>query len=218
MEDKEKILSEVDRLTTCYYNEKHGRSHNPLTRARLAGMIEALEIVHDYIGSMQTDNQEPANNVWHDAREEKPLDGSRVLTVQKENSLPSLCFYNKMKDVYGISHTSHNLIVYPSKWAYVEDLLKLGENPPKLPQISTNNEPVNVELEKELKMFLNSDEYINTLNVSGYLLIARHFVNWQKEQLMNKTLEFFYDQLNDGDMECGDIEKFIEKFKNKIEE
>ena len=75
-----------------------------------------------------------------------------------------------------------------------------------------------MELEKELKMFLNSDEYINTLNVSGYLLIARHFVNWQKELLMNKTLEFFYDQLNNGDMECGDIEKFIENFKNKIGE
>lgn len=102
-----------------------------------------------------------------------------------------------------------------------------GEIPPKLPQISQNIEPGNGELEKELKMFLNSDEYINTLNVSGFLLIARHFVNWQKEQdkqrlaemkeqLMNKTLEFFYDQLNDGDMECGDIEKFIENYRNRI--
>lgn len=41
---------------------------------------------------------------------------------------------------------------------------------------------------------------------------------WQKEQLMKKTCEFLYDQLNNGDMECGDIEKFIEKFKNIIEE
>lgn len=62
MEDKEKILSEVDRLTKCYYDEKHGKSHNPLTRARLTGMIEALEIVHDYIGSMQAENKEPANS------------------------------------------------------------------------------------------------------------------------------------------------------------
>lgn len=39
------------------------------------------------------------------------------------------------------------------------------------------------DLEVELKNYLNSDEYINTLGVSGYLLVARHFANWQKEHL-----------------------------------
>lgn len=117
---------------------------------------------------------------------------------------------NGHSELFGYFSNHFELVVEPEN--------KLEEIPPKLPLISTNNEPVNVELEKELKMFLNSDEYINTLNVSGYLLIARHFVNWQKELLMNKTLEFFYDQLNNGDMECGDIEKFIENFKNKIGE
>lgn len=69
--------------------------------------------------------EEPASRVWHDATEEKPMNGSRVLTVQKDNCLPSLCFYDSTKDVYGISHTSQNLSVYPSKWAYVDDLLNL---------------------------------------------------------------------------------------------
>lgn len=69
--------------------------------------------------------EEPASRVWHDATEEKPMNGSRVLTVQKDNCLPSLCFYDSAKDVYGISHTSQNLSVYPSKWAYVDDLLNL---------------------------------------------------------------------------------------------
>lgn len=70
--------------------------------------------------------EEPASRVWHDATEEKPMNGSRVLTVQKDNCLPSLCFYDSTKDVYGISHTSQNLSVYPSKWAYVDDLLNLN--------------------------------------------------------------------------------------------
>lgn len=285
MEDKEKILSEVDRLTKCYYDEKHGKSHNPLTRARLTGMIEVLEIVHDYIGSMQAENKEPANKVWHDAREEKPLDGSRVLTVQKENCLPSLCFYNKMKDVYGISHTSHNLIVYPSKWAYVEDLLKFGEFSPKLPQISQdriwhnasdkadegalylyrttqNVVGINRSEGKNFPCYCERWAYIDDIFKHNYPItwigyeesddpesedlgtttedkiveIAEDYTyygqsdfickrtmleklaQWQKEQLMKKTCEFLYDQLNNGDMECGDIEKFIECYKNKMDQ
>ena len=78
-------------------------------------------------------------------------------------------------------------------------------------------EPKNEDLEKELKRYLCSEEYDKAVG-SGSSLIARHFAQWQKEQLMKKTCEFLYDQLNNGDMECGDIEKFIEKFKNKIEE
>lgn len=39
---------------------------------------------------------------------------------------------------------------------------------------------------------------------------------WTKEQITDKACEFFYNKLNGGDMECGDIEKFIEDFKNAV--
>lgn len=89
--------------------------------------------------------------------------------------------------------------------------------------INLDGEPVSEDLEKEFSRFLDEKEGMPRMRRSEEQLewaldIARHFAEWQKEQLMKKTCEFLYDQLNNGDMECGDIEKFIEKFKNKIEE
>lgn len=54
---------------------------------------------------------------------------------------------------------------------------------------SPKEEPVSEDLEVELKNYLNSDEYINTLGVSGYLLIARHFANWQKNKMMEDAVD-----------------------------
>lgn len=39
-----------------------------------------------------------------------------------------------------------------------------------------------------------------------------------KEELIEKAEEFLYKKLNNGDMECGDMERFIEEFKKYIKE
>lgn len=83
-------------------------------------------------------------------------------------------------------------------------------------------EPTSKDLEAEIdEFFSNSDYFKSSFNCSTGALkplhdAALHFAQWQKEQLMKKTCEFLYDQLNNGDMECGDIEKFIENYRNRI--
>lgn len=37
------------------------------------------------------------------------------------------------------------------------------------------------------------------------------------DAFIKKTEEYLYKQLNEGNMECGDIETFIEDFRNYIE-
>ena len=36
----------------------------------------------------------------------------------------------------------------------------------------------------------------------------------RKDDFIEKAEEYLYEQLNEGNMECGDIETFIENFKN----
>lgn len=36
----------------------------------------------------------------------------------------------------------------------------------------------------------------------------------RKDVFIEKVEEYLYKQLNEGNMECGDIERFIEDFKN----
>lgn len=36
----------------------------------------------------------------------------------------------------------------------------------------------------------------------------------RKDAFIEKVKEYLYKQLNEGNMECGDIETFIEDFKN----
>lgn len=47
---------------------------------------------------------------------------------------------------------------------------------------------------------------------------AQHFTEWQKQKdlqdFLEKAEEFLYLQLNNGSIECGNIEKLIEQFKN----
>lgn len=37
-----------------------------------------------------------------------------------------------------------------------------------------------------------------------------------REKMTNKACEWFYEQLNNGDMECGNIMEFIERFKKAM--
>lgn len=42
------------------------------------------------------------------------------------------------------------------------------------------------------------------------------FINKQKQQWIDNVCEFFYDELNNGNIDCSDIECFIKKFKKII--
>lgn len=40
----------------------------------------------------------------------------------------------------------------------------------------------------------------------------------ERKACITKTIEWFFIQLNEGDMECGDIEKFVANYKKYMEE
>lgn len=40
----------------------------------------------------------------------------------------------------------------------------------------------------------------------------------ERKACITKTIEWFFIQLNDGDMECGDIEKFVDNYRKYMEE
>lgn len=40
----------------------------------------------------------------------------------------------------------------------------------------------------------------------------------ERKACITKTIEYFFIQLNEGDMQCGDIEKFVDNYKKYMEE
>lgn len=40
----------------------------------------------------------------------------------------------------------------------------------------------------------------------------------ERKACTTKTIEWFFIQLNEGDMQCGDIEKFVDNYKKYMEE
>lgn len=40
----------------------------------------------------------------------------------------------------------------------------------------------------------------------------------ERKACITKTIEYFFIQLNQGDMQCGDIEKFVDNYKKYMEE
>ena len=49
-------------------------------------------------------------------------------------------------------------------------------------------------------------------------LIFMDGAKWQKEQTIDKACEWLYLQLNEGKMECGDIDNFVQSFKKSMKE
>ena len=40
----------------------------------------------------------------------------------------------------------------------------------------------------------------------------------ERKACITKTIEWFFIQLNQGDMQCGDIEKFVDNYRKYMEE
>ena len=56
-----------------------------------------------------------------------------------------------------------------------------------------SEEPVSEDLEEEWKRYITSEEYLN--DIPGGLPVARHFANWQKQQMMKDAVEGYVDML-----------------------
>jgi hypothetical protein len=69
-------------------------------------------------------------------------------------------------------------------------------------------EPVNEDLEEELSAYVNSEEYLNNIGTSGLLLIARHFADWQKRQIMKEAVSGHVGQTINGMLRALSDETF----------
>ena len=79
---------------------------------------------------------------------------------------------------------------------------------------SLPQEPVSEDLEKELRAYVNSKEYTNTIGTSGLLLIARHFANWQKKRTIKKACDWW--EKNDSYAVPTNVQ--IERFKQAMKQ
>lgn len=124
--------------------------------------------------------EEPVS-IWHDASE-KP-------NIKEKGNIFVITSLNG--EYIGSRYYNHNDVTITfgnyDKWAYLNDLLNLSNVERTVKD--WKEMPVSKDLEVELKNYLNSDGYINTLGISGYLLVARHFANWQKNKMMEDAVD-----------------------------
>ena len=57
------------------------------------------------------------------------------------------------------------------------------------PECKNLRVPVSNDIEKELRRYVNTREYIDSVGKSGLSLIAHHFVLWQKKMTMKQAME-----------------------------
>lgn len=82
--------------------------------------------------------------------------------------------------------------------------------------------------EEKIQELLNepcweSKPYLIGMDKAGVEDVMERFADWKDEQhkqekqkLIDKAIEWFYLQLNDGNMECRNIETFISEFKKSM--
>jgi len=61
---------------------------------------------------------------------------------------------------------------------------------------------------------LNYEQYYNEVTKPA----VEAALKLEKTRLIKKACEWFYTQLNEGCMECSNMEKFINSFKKEMEE
>lgn len=170
MTDKEKIKAEIERLK----------------ESGCASPIVICDTLLAFIDSMQ---EEPASEVWHDASE-KPI----YKSYSKNGN--QIAVYGKTSIGYGMSICSlidNNTIYSPvakkeyvwgdcpfTKWAYTSDLLNLdnscnfGKN--------LQEEPVSEDLEEAATTFADVHVYATRM------VCFKAGANWQKQQMMKNAV------------------------------
>lgn len=175
MTDKvQKISEEVERLKSQLLRGACSSQIAMETRCKEEAYDEVLSI----LDSLQ---EEPVSRIWHDASEKPERDDLLIET-------------NDGRIIHRQSINNYGMV---KRWAYTSDLLNLdnscnfGKN--------LQEEHVSEDLEAEIKRYVY-DPYFNLngvavkgateyLTVEDVADIARHFANWQKQQMMAKTID-----------------------------
>ena len=67
---------------------------------------------------------------------------------------------------------------------------------------------------------MNEERYdeIKEAEKADAVVQANKLLALERKACITKTIEWFFIQLNEGDMECGDIEKFVDNYRKYMEE
>ena len=133
------------------------------------------EMANDLFAFMDSLPNEPVSEVWHDAQTEQPQAKEKILATNE---------YGDCEIDFAI-----NMALYwPKviKWAYIDDIIN----------ITNKEEPVSEELEEDINKewrCYSKDNNVAYINKFSFILIARHFTNWQKEKEYTCYEEAFED-------------------------
>lgn len=172
MTDKEN-LSKVRAEIEKYQKQiQAGAVDNRISKEK----AEAYRICVKLISIIDSMLEEPTISLWHDKVEEPEPDKELICIGQFNNPL-----------VLSSSSDSFrwNFIL---KWAYFDDLLKLSNVERNGKDLQ--EEPVSEDLEAEIKKtFLNNEcSVTDAVSLSAFTRIARHFANWQKQQIRKDAI------------------------------
>jgi hypothetical protein len=180
MTDKiQKIREELERLKeeTSIGLSEH---ENGVEQGRME-IINALSI---FLDSMQ---EEPVSNVWHDAQIDPPQAKKRILAINE----------------YGFCAVDYAIIMAPYwpkviKWAYIDDLLKLDNSCQSCENLQeeTVSEDLKAAASREWYESEDKDSYADTF-FDGYIKGA----NWQKQK-DKKGLELLKEWFEDIAEKC----------------
>lgn len=166
-EKLEKVKAEIERLKEI---AEYNLSHSKMDRGAWMQQAAVCTKLLSFIDSMQ---KEPTISVWHDASE-KAEKGKLYL-------------YRTNQNIVDINRSEGKEFPdYCERWAYIDDIMNLSN----VERTGKNwkEEPVSEDLEKEMnKMFPILGHTASTK--LGFYDTARHFANWQKEQIMAKAVD-----------------------------
>ena len=160
MTDKvQRIREEVERLKSKLLRGACSSQVAMETRCKEEAYNEVLAI-------LDTMQEEPVSEVWHDASE-KP---------ERENLLIET---NDGRIIHRQSINNYGIV---KRWAYTSVLLNLDN----LCNFGNNSqeEPVSEDLESEIQRY-----YVDWDEHPQYVQTARHFAKWQKEQMMENAVD-----------------------------
>lgn len=73
-------------------------------------------------------------------------------------------------------------------------------------------------MEGKQKVYHDVPKRKATCTLNGMIDESNKLLALERKACITKTIEWFFIQLNDGDMECGDIEKFVDNYRKYMEE
>lgn len=153
LDERKNNIMTIEELSEEYVKSTLIGSESIKKSAFKAGAYKVLEEIEDELNELlailDTMQEEPVNDVWHDANEEPELDAKIVTLCEGQ-----LVTTTRRKYVRGFGKFN------PEKWTYLDDLLYKKEEP--VSRTLANIEAAMQEVEEKSKAFTNAHQGENS--------------------------------------------------------